>query len=72
MKAGGIHPADLHPLCEHGLCNAHHLRELTFVDEELGQHLAKDLKDLLIEIERAAEDARERGVVELSVGRGQT
>ena len=53
--------------CEHGLCNAHHLRELTFVEEELGQVWAKGLKDLLIEIKRSADDARERGLVELSV-----
>jgi transposase len=53
--------------CEHGLCNSHHLRELTFVEEELGQVWAKDLKDLLLEIKRATDDARARGLVELSV-----
>lgn len=35
--------------CTHGLCNAHHLRELTYVVEELGQAWAKCLIDLLIE-----------------------
>jgi len=56
----------LYDECRHGLCNAHHLRELTFVEEELGQNWAKDLKDLLIEIKRAADDARERGLIELT------
>jgi transposase len=27
--------------CMHGMCNAHHLRELTYVHEELGQGWAK-------------------------------
>lgn len=34
--------------CTHGLCNAHHLRELTYVFEEMGQVWAKHLIDLLL------------------------
>lgn len=34
--------------CTHGLCNAHHLRELTYVFEQLGQAWAKCLIDLLL------------------------
>lgn len=32
----------------HGLCNAHHLRELTFVHEQEKEDWAKSMKDLLI------------------------
>ena len=51
--------------CEHVLCNAHHLRELTFVAEELGQGWAQELKELLLEIKQAADAAREHGLAEL-------
>lgn len=34
--------------CKHGLCNAHHLRELTYVVEQMGQSWAKCLIDLLL------------------------
>jgi len=52
--------------CAHALCNAHHLRELTFVEEHLGQGWATDLKGLLREIKRAADDARGHGLAAVS------
>jgi transposase len=35
-------------LCKHGLCNAHHLRELTYVFEEFNQAWAGRMIDLLV------------------------
>jgi transposase len=51
--------------CRHALCNAHHLRELTFVEEELGQAWAGDLKALLREMRTAREQARAVGATQL-------
>ena len=44
--------------CDHGLCNAHHLRELTFVHECHEQQWSGDLKHLLQEIKKAVDQAR--------------
>jgi len=49
--------------CAHALCNAHHLRELTFVEEQLKQGWASDLKTLLLEIKRAVDTARAGGLL---------
>ncbi len=53
--------------CTHARCNAHHLRELTFVEEQLNQTWAKDLKAVLLEMKQAVDEARERGMVEVPV-----
>jgi len=51
--------------CRHALCNAHHLRELTFVEEELHQDWAGRLKKLLRGMRTAVEQARAAGATRL-------
>jgi transposase len=52
--------------CEHALCNAHHIRELTFVEEEHEQEWAGKMKRLLVEMERAVFEAASKGESSLS------
>ena len=52
--------------CLHGLCNAHHLRELIFVDEELKQSWAKDMIGCLVKIKDKVQEAKEHGKENLS------
>jgi transposase len=44
--------------CAHGLCNAHHLRELIFAHEQGQRMWARQMQALLVEIKRAVDIAK--------------
>ena len=46
-------------------CNVHHLRELTFIEEELKQPWARKMKELLLEMKAEVERAKALGQHEL-------
>jgi transposase len=58
--------------CEHGLCNAHHLRELTALWERHGQTWAGEMKELLVAIYACVEEARGSGETALAATMLQT
>jgi transposase len=47
--------------CQHAACIVHLLRDLVFVAEEQGAVWATDLKELLLDMKQATEQAREQG-----------
>lgn len=51
--------------CQHALCNAHHLRELTFLHEVEGCAWAGPFQELLSTIKTAVDEAREAGASHL-------
>ena len=52
--------------CWHGLCNAHHLRELIFIKEQLKQSWPQLMIDCLLKIKEKVEQAKEQGQTSLS------
>jgi transposase len=49
----------------HALCNVHHLRELTFIEETFGQGWATRMKELLLCMKRCCDQARANGQSDL-------
>ena len=48
---------------KHGLCNAHHLRELIFVHEQEKEDWAKQMHDLLVSANKEVENHVEQGIL---------
>jgi transposase len=55
--------------CEHALCNAHHLRELNFVHEQLAQDWAGEFKKMLVDLKSEVEAAQAQELMALRADR---
>lgn len=71
FKGRGIHdhwfPYFAYGQVLHGLCNSHHLRELTFIHEEKKEEWAKQMKDLLVFANQEVEKYAEQGALPIEV-----
>ncbi len=56
-----------HYLCAHGLCNAHHLRELIFLEEQGDQPWATAMKRLLLDIKAQVDQVKAQGQTGLAM-----
>ncbi|VAW86153.1 hypothetical protein MNBD_GAMMA18-1235, partial [hydrothermal vent metagenome] len=55
--------------CQHVLCNAHHLRELTFAQEQHQQRWAAELSKCLLDAKQEVDDAKAAGALSLAASR---
>jgi transposase len=62
----GWKPYQSYTQCRHALCNVHHLRELTYLEEQYQQAWATDMKALLREMKAATDAARAQGHARLA------
>ena len=62
----GYKSYEQYPDAEHARCNAHHLREMIFVEEQYEQAWAGEMIDLLVEIKEAVEAAQDQAKIALT------
>jgi transposase len=67
----GFTAYDQYQQCQHGLCNAHILRELNYVIETSKPSWAEEMKRLLLDIKAAVSKASEAGKTRLAVRQEQ-
>lgn len=61
----GLKPCRTNTNCRHAVCNIHHLRELTYLEEQYQQGWAKAVKGALREMKVATDQARAQGATRL-------
>lgn len=62
----GFSSYDQYPGLEHARCNAHHLRELVFIEERYEQEWSGKMIELLVAIKEAVEKVKQQGQTVLS------
>lgn len=62
----GWKPYQAYTSCRHALCNVHHLRELTYLEEQYAQTWATQMKALLQEMKGATDEARDQGASQVT------